>query len=211
MYHDIYVSEKQKFRNMIKAAKAQHCKGNIREFSGDQGQIFRFIAHLQNTRGKPTLPEHDDKLELCTKFNNFFITKISDIRSTLENSSLLIHRSGSHSGNYHTAPPTIFTKYKQKLTDWKPVSEEQVVKLIKNLSNVSCKNELLPIKFLKDYLQEQLIPIVCHIVNYSLESGVFSKHYKTALVKPLLKRKLSIRMFLKITVQFLTLPMSQCY
>ena len=109
------------------------------------------------------------------------------IRSKLDNSRLLIHGSGPHSGNLHTASPTIFTK--QKLTNWKPVSEEQVTKLIKNPSNASYKNDPLPTKPLKDYLQEQLIPIICHIVNCSLESGVFPKHYKIALVKPLLKKE----------------------
>ena len=156
VYHDMYVAEKQKLQNIIKAAKTQHYKGKIREFSGDQGQLFRFIAHLQNTKGNPIPPEHNDKLELCTKFNNFFITKISGIRSKLNNSTLLIHGSGSHAGNLHTASPTIFTK--QKLTNWKPVSEEQVAKLIQNSSKASYKNDTLPTKLLKDYLQEQLIP-----------------------------------------------------
>ena len=187
VYHDMYVAEKQKLQNMIKAAKTQHYKGKIREFSGDQGQLFLLIAHLQNTKGNPILPEHNDKLELCTKFNNFFITKISGIRSKLDNSTLLTHGSGSHAGNLYTASPTIFTK--QKITNWKPVSEEQVAKLIKNASNASCKNDPLPTKILKDYLQEQLIPIICHIVNCSLKNGVFPKHYKIALVKPLLKKK----------------------
>ena len=58
---------------MIKAAKTKHYKGKIREFAGDQGQIFRFIAHLQNTKGKPTISEQDVKIELCTKVNNIFL------------------------------------------------------------------------------------------------------------------------------------------
>ena len=60
--------------------------------------------------------------------------------------------------------------------------------LIKKSSNASCNNYPLPTNLLKDCLQEQLIPITCDIVNYSLESGNFPKQYKTALVKPLLKK-----------------------
>ena len=93
VYHDMYFASKQKLQNMIKAAKTNHFKGKLQECSGDQGRIFRFIAHLQNTKAKSSLPKHEDILELCTNFNNFFVSKIMDIRNEMDNSAVLIQSS----------------------------------------------------------------------------------------------------------------------
>ena len=105
----------------------------------------------------------------------------------MDNSTVPIQSSGAHSPSHQTAPSILFPE--QRLTKWKAVSVEQMATLLKKLSNASCNNDPLPTKLLKDCLQEQLIPIICDIVNYSLESGNFPKQYKTALVKPLFKKK----------------------
>ena len=150
-------------QNMIKAVKTDHFKSKLQECSGDQDRIFRFIAHLQNTKGKYSLPEHEDILELCTNFDNFFVSKIMDIRNEMDNSTVLIQSCGTHSPSHHTAPSILFPE--QRLTKWKAVSVDQMATLIKKSSNASCNNDPLPTKLLKDCLQGQLIPLICDIVN----------------------------------------------
>ena len=47
--------------------------------------------------------------------------------------------------------------------------------------------DLLPVKFLKENL-EKFIGLLANIVNISLESGVFAKEWKRALLHPLIKK-----------------------
>ena len=61
-------------------------------------------------------------------------------------------------------------------------------KVIKESSNASCVNDPLPTKLLKSCLLDTLLPVITKIVNLSLHSGIFPDLYKTALVKPLLKK-----------------------
>ena len=68
------------------------------------------------------------------------------------------------------------------------ISESNMAKIIKNSSNASCTADPVPTKLVKTSLLEQLLPVICKIVNLSLSSGTFPDTYKTALVKPLLKK-----------------------
>ncbi len=61
-------------------------------------------------------------------------------------------------------------------------------KVIKGASNASCANDPLPTKILKTCLLDTLLPVLTKIVNLSLLSGTFPALYKTAHVKPLLKK-----------------------
>ena len=50
-----------------------------------------------------------------------------------------------------------------------------------------CELDCLPTHILKDHI-DSFIPILTKIVNLSLESGVFSEDWKTAILRPLLKK-----------------------
>ena len=47
--------------------------------------------------------------------------------------------------------------------------------------------DLLPVTFLKENI-EKFVGLLVNIVNISLQSGVFAKEWKTALLHPLIKK-----------------------
>ena len=73
---------------MLIKAKTEHFTDKIKECSGHQGWIFKIVAHLNNVKGKPTLPQHDDLFTLCNTFNDFFLSKIVKIRNKLDEAVL---------------------------------------------------------------------------------------------------------------------------
>ena len=55
------------------------------------------------------------------------------------------------------------------------------------MQSKSCELDCLPTHILKDYI-DSFIPILTKIVNLSLDRGVFSEDWKTAILRPLLKK-----------------------
>ena len=51
----------------------------------------------------------------------------------------------------------------------------------------SCEIDPIPMKLLKEILPSVIEPIT-KIVNTSLQQGIFSKHWKVAVIRPLLKK-----------------------
>lgn len=179
VHYQMYQAEKKKLHALIASAKTDHYRKEVAECSGHQGRIFQIVAHLQNVKGKPALPKHDNVLDLCNTFNEFFINKIANIRDKLDQET-------------EKAPlsvpinPPVFSG--RKLAKFTPVSNTEMLKIIKESSNATCANDPLPTKTLKSCLLDTLLPVITEIVNLSLLSGTFPEPYKIAHVKPLLKK-----------------------
>jgi len=165
-------------QSLIDRAKTGHYKAAISECFGDQSRIFRFIAHLQNVRAKPTLPDHDDIADLCNVFNDFFVTKISNIRNNLDQIDTS-YSPTSLSGPAFAGEP---------LSVWHEISTEELTEMIKSSSNATCETDPIPTKLVKTCLLKTLLPVIRKIINLSLKSGIFPELYKLAHVKPLLKK-----------------------
>jgi hypothetical protein len=67
-----------------------------------------------------------------------------------------------------------------------PLSESEISKLIKESAPKSCELDPLPSSLVKDH--PSLHVAITSIVNKSLAKGVFPQDYKTAVVRPLLKK-----------------------
>ena len=68
-----------------------------------------------------------------------------------------------------------------------PMMEQQVIKTIHTLKSKSCELDPIPPTIFKKLLNK-LAPLITKIVNVSLTQGEFSKDWKTAVVRPLLKK-----------------------
>ena len=69
-----------KLKTLIYAEKEKCFKKQISDYGGDQRQLFGIVNHLLG-RGKQTIyPQHTDSFTFASLFNNYFITKIDDIR-----------------------------------------------------------------------------------------------------------------------------------
>lgn len=172
----IYQAEKAHMQSLISKAKMNHFKTKIEDCSGNQGKIFKIISHLQNVNSKPTLPDHISVLDLCNTFNEFFVSKIINIRDKLDEIDIpnSLVTSNAFSG--------------ETLSHFQEISDEELCEIVKASSNATCETDPLPTKLVKSILLETLLPIIRKIVNLSLRLGKFPDFYKCAHVKPLLKK-----------------------
>ena len=85
-------------------------------------------------------------------------------------------------------PPLVeYRNPEVKLESFKSLSLQDVHDVIMQLSSASCKLDPIPTWLVKLCLPE-LIPSITRIVNLSLQEGRFPDHWKTALLKPKLKK-----------------------
>ena len=68
-----------------------------------------------------------------------------------------------------------------------PASEEEVREIIQKSPNKSCELDPIPTWLLKDCLDE-LLPLITDIVNTSMKAGSVPKDFKSARIRPLLKK-----------------------
>lgn len=72
-------------------------------------------------------------------------------------------------------------------TNFQPVSLETLSKLVSASKPTTCLLDPLPAKLFKD-LWPSLGPTMLNIINLSLRTGIVPTSFKTAVVKPLLKK-----------------------
>ena len=159
---------------LIEQSKRIYYNDKINNCEKDQKKLFEVINDLMSWKGKTKLPS-GSLLELVNAFNKFFITKIQNIRLNI---------SSSHSG-------TSSTKYgihcPHNLSEFDPVTEEELMKIIQGSKNATCDLDPFPTELLKKCVTV-LLPYLVKLFNLSLSSGVVPISFKHAMVKPLIKK-----------------------
>ena len=74
-----------------------------------------------------------------------------------------------------------------RLTSFPPISAEDLRKIILEAPTKSCPLDPIPIKVLKECI-EQLLPTLLKIINTSLATSTVPKSFKQASITPLLKK-----------------------
>ena len=115
-------------------------------------------------------------IQLPDAFCDYFISKVTKIRNDLDCLSANVSSSASQT----TACDQIFSTFR-------PVSEEEVRKIILKSKPTTCPLDPIPTPLLIEFL-DQLLPTITGIMNQSLASGDFPTLFKTAVVRPLLKK-----------------------
>ena len=82
------------------------------------------------------------------------------------------------------------------LTSFEPVSEEDILKILKSSPTKSCDLDPIPTSLVKDCADILITPIT-NIINYLLKEGSFPNYFKIAYVTPLLKKPSLDRNLLK--------------
>ena len=106
----------------------------------------------------------------------FFINKVTEIRNDLD--------SAVASASTLVLPDETCNS---TFESFQALTEDELKKIILSFSPKSCSLDAIPTSLLVDCLDE-LLPTLLHIVNESLQSGIFPNMYKNAVVKPLLKK-----------------------
>jgi len=172
----IYVEKRRALNKLVDKAKREYYAQKIDECSGDQKQLFKLVDTLLHKSKDTPLPMHESPEELANRLADFFVEKISkirthlaDIRKDLVNSNKLSKKDISQLSKFELA------------------SEKEISNLIKKSASKSCKLDPIPTWLLKDCLG-CLLPVITRIVNLSLSSAEVSTNLKEAIVLPLIKK-----------------------
>ena len=80
-----------------------------------------------------------------------------------------------------TVPP------EARLIEFKVLSEDKVAKIIMNMKAKHCKLDSIPTQIIKEALPQIKLALT-KMINILLQSGKFTKMWKSTLVKPLIKK-----------------------
>ena len=156
---------------LLQSAKRESINDLIKSFSGNARKILNLVNNLTGTKQKKNpLPAEDN---LPDKFASFFLEKITKIRNGLD-----------HIPPYKPQPHSHLIN---NLTDFTPLTDEEVYNLICRSSGKSCELDPIPGCLLKSTTCT-LVPLIGNIINKSLSTGAFPMAWKGTVVKPLLKK-----------------------
>ena len=161
---------------LLQGARREHYHALLQE-TQSQKDVYKVANELIFGGKSNTLPTADSVEALVERFSEFFTTKIQTLRENLDKQV-----NNNASDNYQ---PNV----KHPLTEFSPVSEDDVKTHIKKCASKSCDLDPIPTWLLKLCL-EDLAPVITHIVNLSLSVSEVSPNLKTALITPLIKKAL---------------------
>ena len=170
-----------KLKTLIYDAKEKCYKKQISDCGGDQKQLFGIVNSILGRGRQIVYPQYMDSFTLASLFNNYFITKIADIRNefpALESDAaqLSVTDFNAHSNVSHTS-----------LTDFTPTNIEEVQKLLSKMNKTTCKLDPFCTSIIMQYPQ-YFIHVYVYIINLCFSSGVYPTAFKSAIVKPLIKK-----------------------
>lgn len=159
---------------MMSKAKSAYYSKVIKDNSSDPRSLWKALNQILFRKPTKFLPDCTSMLDLAERFSTFFVNKISVIRSSFDRSQL-------------SQTPEHSVLCEHPLDSFSPVSESEVLKLVKSAPSKSCDLDPIPTELLKSCIDLLVIPITS-LVNMSLSEGVFPFTFKTAYVSPLLKK-----------------------
>ena len=138
--------------------------------------MFKLCNGLLGRKKEQLFPPGLNSQELADKFNEFFITKITNIRSDLLEQDT---QSSDTQPENHLIP--------NALAKFRPLSCEDVSKIVLASPAKTCDADPIPTELLKKVLPA-IIHLLTKLTNESLQTGEFPDDLKKALVTPLLKK-----------------------
>ena len=134
-------------------------------------KIHTLINNLTTKQQPQQWPPHKSEEDLVEDFAKFFLEKITKIREALRYKPVYTPTS--------IDPP--------KLQGFTSLKDEDVHKVIMSLRTKTCELDPIPTAIFK-MLLPAILPLITKIINLSLCQGQFIKSWKTAIVRPLLKK-----------------------
>ena len=130
-------------------------------------QLYNVTNQLLGRTKKSSLPSNIPTSDLPDTFCQFFNNKIEQIRNDIDTQS---------------ADPPVFEPFTgSEFCDFEPVTEVSMLELILKTAST------IPTSLTKQYL-DALVPVITRIINTSLTNGIVPDCFKSAIVKPLLKK-----------------------
>ena len=177
LHHNELLNIRNLYKVCVKETRTSYFSNLFEGMSDDIGSIYKTANYFSNDDKTRCLPSCSDDMTLANDFSQFFISKINTIRTDIDNDSAV-------DVQLRTSLHSQFTG--DGLSTFDILSVQDVVKLVRQMP---CKlNSCDPIAL--DYLKENISCFsesLHHIVNLSLQSGVFPNSLKHGIISPILK------------------------
>ena len=169
---------------LLEKSKCNHYSNIVAENQGNPKALWNCFKKILHRSSVAVLPDNTNKTDLANTFCKFFYDKILKIRSILQSSI----------PSSVTRPnPT-----KNTLSCFTPVSEEELLKILKFSPSKSCHLDQIPTSLVKECADILITPIT-KIVNYSITEGSFPNCFKMAYVTPFKRSRALIEISSKTT------------
>ena len=170
----IFFSQHRLVLNLLFSTEMKYYLDTFCEHRRNTKQVFKVCDSLLGRGKEPSLLPGFTNQELADNFNDFFITKITNIRSDLSE----WNTGSSDIQTEHHSIPSVLENY------WS-LNCDEVAKIVLAPPTKTCEADPIPTELLKKVLQA-IIQLLTKLVNESLQTGEFPDDLKEALVKPLL-------------------------
>ena len=157
---------------MLKEAWKTTWAEKIKDCGTDAKKLYTLINNLTNNNKENPLPESQSDEGLANQFAQYFMSKIKSIRDSLDSHPL-------YKPIRREVPE--FSRFSR-------ITEDQVEKIMRSMPSKCCELDVMPPKIMKQIIPSIITPIT-NLINNSLENGVFANNWKTAIIKPLLKKE----------------------
>jgi len=176
LYHSLLKSATNRYHYLINQAKKRFHANLIISNTSNPRNLWKTINSMLHRKPEEHLPTSSPQSSIPKLFLSFFSDKITKLRSSIP----------SHDSNTSPHFPTPICKPSQ-LSDFSPTSENEILAIIHSCPDKQCDLDPIPTNLLKKCLNI-LLPIITNIVNLSIETGTFPDTFKSAIVKPILKK-----------------------
>ena len=167
------IAQRDTVQNMINSAKSAFYKRALQDAGTDSKTTFRILQELLCDFKSNPLPDVPP-IANANGFNTFFVEKINRLKDRFNDDS----DHTTHDGN----------RIDEKLESFSPIDINYVNKLIQAAPNKTCDLDPVPTSLLKS-ISGTISPVIMKIINTYLSTGAMPSAYKTAIVKPLLKKQ----------------------
>ena len=172
----MFLSQRDIVVKLIDDAKTTYYRDKLT--SANTKEVFSVIHELLSPRTTQQLPPAGTTLELANSFIDFFHSKVSKIRTELDQLKV-------------GPPPPLANKvFEFKLESFLPITEPDLHKLIMSCPSKSCSQDPIPTWLLKDLpVLQVLVPLMTTLINTSLTEGIVPLSLKSAQITPVLKKE----------------------
>ena len=125
-------NERKRYKAMLSENKTKCSSEKIKDCSNDTKKLYGLVYCLTGRKADNYFPEHTDLETMANAFVDYFIGKIKKICASLEDSPKYIPRS----------------KSKGVLSNFKSITEEDLIRTINGMSSKSCECDAIPIGLL---------------------------------------------------------------
>ena len=172
VYKVLYSAKLIAYTASVRKAKRQYYNDVICNCPSSK-QLYNVTNQLLGRTKKSSLPSNIPTSDLPDTFCQIFNNKIEQIRNDIDNQS---------------ADPPVFEPFTgSKFCDFESVTEASMLEAILKTASKSCNLDPIPTSLTKQYL-DALVPFITKIINTSLTAGIVPDCFKSAIVKPLLKK-----------------------